>query len=287
MLGRLEEALGDFEKAEKDYRDAIQAHQGSQDAASRYIIALARVLQRERLGAPEAPPAAEPEAPKKDAKVGQRSAEPSREALALLVMALTGFQAPEDDEDPAAAGRVRESIDLAKRLIKSADPKIRGQGYILLGQAYSRQGERTKGLQLYVKGMQLAYPGQATRDLLKLVEEHPGLQGADRVGPPNSYVADRHFGKGLTLFWQGDYLAAEEQFRKAVAYFEPDARYHYYLGLSRVLQNTRRKREEGRYNFEQGARLESENRPGPVMVNASLERLQGHARVPRQLSEGP
>jgi tetratricopeptide (TPR) repeat protein len=281
VLGRLEERLGDFEKAEKDYRDAIQAHQGSEDAASRYIIALARLLQRERLGAPEAPPA-EPEAPKKDAKVGQRSAEPARDGLALLVMALTGFQAADEDEDPNLATRVRESIDLANRLIragkKQGDDKMQGQGYILLGKAYTLQGDRTKGLRFYVKGMQMAYPDLATKDLLKMVEDHPGLQGAERVGPPDSYVADRHFGKGLTLFWQGDYPAAEEQFRKAVAYFEPDARYHYYLGLSRLLQNTKRKREEARFNFEQGARFEAENRPGPVMVNASLERLQGPLR---------
>jgi len=290
VLGRLDEELGNFDGAEKQYRAALAVFKGSSDEASRYVIALARVLQRERGLAPEAPAAgAEPKAPSaKEPKVEQPSAPSPEDAPtsasaadprpALLVLALLGFQADDEDENPEQAGRLRESVELAKKLINSADPKIKGQGYILLGQALTRQGKRTEGLQYYVKGMQLAYPGAPTRELLKLVEEHPAFQESGRVGPPNSLLAERHFGKGLHDFWQGQYPAAEEQFRKTVAYFDQDARFHYYLGLACLLQGTKAKRQQARYNFDVGARLERENRPGPVAVNASLERLQGQLR---------
>jgi hypothetical protein len=289
VLGRLEEDLGEMDKAERNYRQALKVHQGSADQASRYMIALARVLQRERLTPPEPPPG-EPEPEKKDSKdnkVGRLPAEQAPGAsarttsadarAALLVAALTSLQAV-DEEDPEAAGRLRESIELAQKLINSADPRIKGQGYLLLGQAYTKQGKRTEGLQLYAKGLQLAFPGAPTKDLLKLVEDHPAFQVGERAGPPNSFLAERHFGRGLHLFWQAQYPAAEEEFRKAVTYFDQDARYQYYLGLARLQQNSKAKQEAARFNFEQGSRLEAENHPGPVMVNASLERLQGQLR---------
>jgi tetratricopeptide (TPR) repeat protein len=149
---------------------------------------------------------------------------------------------------------------------------------MLWGQALARQGKRTDGLQLYTKGMQLAYPGAATKELSRLVEENPAFQQTERPGTPNSFLAERSFGKGLHAFWSGQYAAAEDEFGKAVAQYDQDARYQYYLGLSRLLQDTKAKRQQARHNFETGARLEAENRPGPRVVNASLERLQGQLR---------
>jgi hypothetical protein len=278
LLGRLEEELGNLDAAETDYREALKAHQGSPEEASRYIIALARVLQRERGAAPEEAPATEPEPKVKDAKdnkVGLRSADPR---LAILSLALTGVQAPGGDESPGSDARLRESMELAKKLIDSADPKIKGQGYILMGQALSRQGDRTEGLRLYAKGMKLAYPELPTKNLLDLVQQHPALQPRERAANTDSYQAERHFGEGLHRFWAGQYAAAEEEFRKAVGFFPQDARYEYYLGLSQVVQNTDNKLKAGRRHIQEGVRLEAQNLPGPVTVNASLERLQGPLR---------
>jgi hypothetical protein len=275
LLGRLAEDLGDLDNAEKAYRVALKSHHGSAEEASRYIIALARVLQRERLGSSEAAPA-QPEPKAKEPKVGQLS--PANARLALLVAVLTGVQPGGDEQLPDAA-RLRESIELAKKLIDSADPKIKGQGYLLLGQALTKQGDRTEGLKMYTKGMELAYPSTSTKDLSNLVDHHPAFQQAERGGgPPDSFVAERNFGKGLHLFWAADYPAAEAEFLKALAHNKEDARYEYFVGLSQLLQATRSKREAARYHLEQGARLEAEHRPGPVIVNASLERLQGQLR---------
>ena len=99
-----------------------------------------------------------------------------------------------------------------------------------------------------------------------------------RVAQPNSFLAETHFGKGLHSFWEAQYAAAEEEFRKALSYYDQDARYLYYLGLAEYLQNTKSKRAAAREHFEQGARLEAEHRPAPRVVNASLERLQGSLR---------
>jgi tetratricopeptide (TPR) repeat protein len=281
VLGRLEEELGNLDEAERDYREALKAHQGSVEEASRYIIGLARVLQRER-GAAAEPAPAEPEQPKAaetNPKVGRRTPETPAGAVdvrtALLALALAGFQAPGAEEPLGGDERLRESIELAKRLLTSSDPKVQGQGYLLLGRAYTRQGKRTEGLQMYVKGMQLAYPGAPTKDLTKLVEEHPAFQQAEVTGMPNAYIAEQYFGKGLHAYWSGQYGTAEEEFRRALAAYDRDARYHYYLGLAQTQQG---KQEAARYQFEQGVRLEAANQPGPVMVNASLERLQGDLR---------
>jgi hypothetical protein len=292
VLGRLDEEQGNFDGAEKQYRAALEAHKGNPDEATKYIIALARVLQRER-GAPpdgQLPPPAPAPKEAKDSNVSQETsgAMPTQGRghgtldARLLTALLVGVQPPPDEAiDPATVARLKESIDLAKQLIKSADPKVKGQGYILMGQALSRQGKRGEGLQLYVKGMQLAYPGEATRELTKMIDVGPAaIPEPERVAPMETFVAERHYGKGLHEYWQGQYAAAEDDFAKAVAAFDQDARYHYYLGLSRLQQGN-----EGAAlrDFQKGARLERENRPGPRLVNASLERLQGQLRF--QLDE--
>jgi tetratricopeptide (TPR) repeat protein len=277
-LGQLEETLGQWAKAEDDYRAALKSHKGNAEEASRYRIALARMLlMHDRPPAPlEEPPAKEKE---KDA--GAESSLRSSSALrTLLLMVMTGVQPGADDEEtPEAKARLKESIELAKELIKSDNPKTKGQGYMLLGQAYSKQGLRTKGLQEYVKGLQLLNPGLASKDLDKLVQEHPAFQQPDSLERPNPYLAERYFGRGLHYYWEKKYPEAEKQFMVAIGYYKKDPRYHYYLGLSRLPQKGKLKRDGAIFAFEQGARLEQENPQSSYEVNASLERLQGPLRI--------
>ncbi|HMF19872.1 MAG TPA: hypothetical protein VKE98_21885, partial [Gemmataceae bacterium] len=209
---------------------------------------------------------------------------------AIVMMLMTGVQPGVDDEEtPEAKARLKESIELAKELIKSDNPKTKGQGYMLLGQAYSKQGLRTKGLQEYVKGLQLLNPSLASKDLDKLVQDHPAFQQPDSLARPNPYLAERHFGRGLHYYWDKKYPEAEEQFKSAIGYFKKDPRYHYYLGLSRLPQKGKLKRDGAIFAFEQGARLEQENPQSAYEVNASLERLQGplRAELNRYRQKGP
>jgi tetratricopeptide (TPR) repeat protein len=282
-LGRLEEELGHLSQAKQDYRQALKLHQGSPAEANRYRIALARILQREL-----APPAeSSSPAPAEDAAAGEEESEQAGSSPAvpfsplaeLAALAVIG-QAPaaDDEESPQTAARLKESITLANELIKSDDPKTRGQGYMLLGVAHSRMGQRTDGLKEYLKGLALVHPDLSTRELLKLVQEHPAFQIPDLSVRPSAVQAESHYGRGLTYYWSGQYAKAEDEFKKAVAFYGQDARYRYFLGLARLAQNTRRKREAAWFDFEQGARLEAEDHPGRVAVNSSLERIQGPLR---------
>ena len=81
------------------------------------------------------------------------------------------------------------------------------------------------------------------------------------------------------MFWIRNYPEAEAQFRKALLYFNQDARYFYFLGMSQLAQKGNLKRDAANFAFEQGARLEAANRPGLTDVNASLERVQGSLRA--------
>jgi hypothetical protein len=291
-LGRLEEELGHFAKAEADYHQALKASKDNPAEANRIRVALARLLLREPSPAAEAAPAAPPAkgAAAEAGAAGEESEEADDEAAvqvpanpalaALVVAALTGAQAPDvdDEEDPAMAARLKESIDLAQDLIKSPDPKTKGQGLLLLGLAHSRQGKRTEGLNEYLKGLSLLHPGRATEDLMKLVAEHPAFQQPDLRAQPSAITAESYFGKGLALYWSQQYPQAEAELKKAVEFYGQDARYRYFLGLARLAQDTKQKRREGRFDLEVGARLEAENHPSSRVVNAALERIQGPLR---------
>jgi tetratricopeptide (TPR) repeat protein len=280
VLGQLEEELGNLDQAEKHFRQALKAHQGAPEEANRYRIGLARVLQRDRIPAyaPSVPPVAPPADPKKkdDKKAAPATGEVSQ--AYPLAAALVLGQAGAGELDPATEGRLNESTQIAKELIKSADPKIKGQGYMILGQALAKQGKRTEGIHEYLKGLALYSPGMTAKDMKAMLDDHPAFQQPDAVQSPSAYLAEVHFGKGLNLYWSRQYPEAESHFKQAAGFYSQDARYQYYLGLSQYAQQTKAKRDAANYSFEQGARLEAANRPSVSEINASLERVQGDLR---------
>jgi tetratricopeptide (TPR) repeat protein len=286
-LGRLEEELGRFQQAEQNYRQAIKANKGGLSESLRYRLALARLLQREGPAVEAEPPpakgAAAPAGAAEEQSQGQEGGPQghlSRPLASLVILAVTGLQPPalDDDEEPVVAARLKESMDIARDLIKSEDPRTRGQGHMLLGLAYTRLGKRNEGLNEYLKGLTLVHPGREAKDLLKLINDHPAFQQPDLRTQPSAILAETFFGKGLTLYWACQYPQAEAELKKAVEFFGNDARYHYFLGLARLAQGGKQKREAARFEFEAGARLEAENRPSSTMVNSALERIQGPLR---------
>ena len=119
LMGLLDESLGYYDKAEIDYRKALTANRGSAEEASRYIIALARLLQRDRAAgaAPAVPPNDDPPAPQKekqnvqppekaDPKTDQARLESMR-ALVALVVATQALDAGNDKDSPSSA-RIQE-----------------------------------------------------------------------------------------------------------------------------------------------------------------------------------
>ena len=87
--------------------------------------------------------------------------------------------------------------------------------------------------------------------------------------------AARAFSNGVVAYQTGRYPTAEAQFVSATEDDDGDARYWYYLGLSRWAQGNSTEAETA---FKKGAELESRSRPSSAVVAASLERVQGAAR---------
>jgi tetratricopeptide (TPR) repeat protein len=92
---------------------------------------------------------------------------------------------------------------------------------------------------------------------------------------PDDIVAYRHYTAGLTLYQEGRYRRAEQEFQAAVDADNQDARYQYYLGLAHWSQGAHRAAAE---SFRRGARLERDHKPSRVFVSAALEGLPEEAQ---------
>ena len=288
----LEEALQNWPEAEKNYREALKLHQGPPEDAGKYRVSLARLLLRDRGGDAVIAPA-QPEEKKKDdgkdeKKDGKVGSAPAVERTIVvhpwstLIVAAIIAQPGEEVDDKETLARVNETIKLAQDLINSKNDKLKGQGYMLMGSALSKLGKRTEGLKEYAKGLKLVYPGIETKEIETLINDHPAFQQPDISGTPNPVMAERHFGEGMHLYWSKDFEKAEAQFKTAVKYYDRDARYQYYLGLSQLAQKSKAKRDAAYYAFEVGARLEAKsvttNPYAARDINMSLERIQGPVR---------
>ena len=123
-------------------------------------------------------------------------------------------------------------------------------------------------------GKQIELPKSAGDGL----KQAPPVAQPEVAAEPNPLMGEKHFGKGLDFFWARRYTEAEMEFVKAVFYSDDDARYRYFLGLSRYVQGTSDKRNLAGADFEKGVQLERQRRPSMREVNASLERVQGDLR---------
>jgi hypothetical protein len=280
--GRIAEELGDLAAAARHYSVAAK-YQGRKDLASLYRLALARVLLKTQAPAPQEKkptrPAEKTQAqPRREqgrvALSRREVAAPSPLALLLLMNAVLLSEDGEEDATSMVNPNVDRAIELAKEAIDLGDPR----GHLLLGIALTQKGEWTKGLNEYLTGLEILCPGDATRGLRTLIEEHPALHTPDSVKPPQPLLAEKHFSLGLDYFFAHQYPKAETEFAEAIRFFGNDARYHYYLGLSRLLQNASSKVGAAIESFRQGKRLEDQGNPDRADVDASLEKVQGQPR---------
>lgn len=88
-------------------------------------------------------------------------------------------------------------------------------------------------------------------------------------------AAELRYGVGLYRFHSDRFADAEIEFLAAIRVNPQDARYWYYLGLSRYLQG---KLDQAEADFQTGAKLERRGLPATRQINASLERVQGPLR---------
>jgi tetratricopeptide (TPR) repeat protein len=269
VLGRIAEELGQFDQAVASYREAVKGTAAADEAGSRYRIALARVLLRARSSdARRAGPIGRMETPRGTGLPGTQrvSADFSVLLFTLLLQAPPGFPggAPTADQ--------KEAERLADEVLAQGD-KV---PFDVRAQALAVKGLYTRALNVYTAGLRekgLLAPGYANA-LLDLIAEHPALRRPETLLIPDPLEAERHYSAGLNFFFARNYAQAEREFLSAVQNDNADARYFYFLGMSRLALGQRDAYED----LDQGARLEWLGKPSRAAVSTALERVQGPMR---------
>lgn len=258
-LGRIAEESGNLADAKASYAKALAAHADKDDAGSRYRLALARVLLKMQADKPAGGRAA--------AGRGVPPGDAVRHPLAALVLLveLNGQAEPGADVD--------EATKLADEVLAAKDGP---NSFMLKAQALAVKGLWTKALQTYADGLKSHVRRDYADGLVDLINRHPALKRPDSLAVPNPLLAESHYATGLRRYFARRYADAEAAFLSAIEADSQDARYFYFLGLSRLALG---KREDANADFDQGSRLELQNRPGREAVSTALERVQGTPRL--------
>ena len=266
VLGRIEEKLGRLKEAETNYRAAIKAHNKNDAEGSRYKIALARVLLEQAAKGTARLVAPSPEAIALERAALRRGV--SLEAVAVLSLLTLQVGDLPAEKPPTST----EADKLADEII--ADPTAT---FDAKAQAYAIKGLHTKALQVYTDGLrkQGLLSAEYADVLRDLIDAHPILRRPESLVAPDPTKAEQFYASGLGFYNARKYASAEKDFLSAVENDKADARYYYFLGLSRLAQGNRDAYED----FEQGSRLERRNKPGRAAVSAALERVQGPMRL--------
>ena len=184
-------------------------------------------------------------------------------ALARVLMT------PHEEAGPADAATA-EALKLAGEVLSAkGDVPFEARA-----EALAVQGLWTEALNSYVDGIRPYISQERAAVLTAIVQGHPALKRPTLLTVADPLEAEKHYAAGLQWWNDREYDQAEKEFFTAVEHDGQDARYYYYLGLSRLLQGDRNAFED----FEQGARLERQNRPARAAVSAALERVQGEPR---------
>jgi hypothetical protein len=263
--GRIAEALGQADAAIKSYRTALAAHGEKLDAeGSRYSMALARVLLL-------------PGEARAAQKIGWRDPAPYpakhyEDLKNLALMLMLGLQAP---LLPGEEAGLEEAQKLADNVLRAESQRPGSVPFDVLAQAMAVKGRWKEAWQAYLGGIRPLLSREHANGLAYLLANDPRLRRPASLGTSNPMDAEKHFAAGLNFYFDRDYANAEKELLHAVENNSQDARYFYFLGLSRLELNRRR---DAAADFDQGAKLESLNRPAPAAVSESLERIQGPTR---------
>ena len=263
--GRVAEVRGEIIDAIDFYRKAVNENKALDAQGIIYRIALARLLNS------VLPTNIKP----KDAdveKVGALEKKEPEMLANLFALLLTGFyfQQPEivfPPESPKISPK--ESRKLADEILASPDAPFDAKA-----QAYAIKGLPTKAIREYVIGLREKMGPIHFENLMKIIEDHPSLTNHNLGNQANPVEAERFYATGMALYFNKRYLEAEKAFMAAVENERQDARYQYYLGLSRLAQN----KAEAAEAFEAASKYEKLGRPSRAAVSTSLERVQGPQR---------
>jgi tetratricopeptide (TPR) repeat protein len=185
--------------------------------------------------------------------------------LALLVTMLQPPPAQLMSPDQVEAQRLADEILAAKPGTYPAE---------VVAQALAIKGYWTQALKAYVEAVKPQMRRDQAEGLQALIDGHPSLRRPDSLRIPNPMEADAQYATGLRHYFAQDYAEAEKHLLEAIRLNGGDARYYYFLGLARLMQGNR----EAYEDFNRGALLEKDNRPGRALVSQALERVQGPIR---------
>lgn len=263
--GRVAEVRGEIIDAIDFYRKAVNENKALDAQGIIYRIALARLLNSV-LPNNIKPKEADVE------KVGVLEKKEPEMLTNLFALLLTGFyfQQPEivfPPESPKISPK--ESRKLADEILASPDAPFDAKA-----QAYAIKGLPTKAIREYVIGLREKMGPIHFENLMKIIEDHPSLTNHNLGNQANPVEAERFYATGMALYFNKRYLEAEKAFMAAVENERQDARYQYYLGLSRLAQN----KAEAAEAFEAASKYEKLGRPSRAAVSTSLERVQGPQR---------
>jgi tetratricopeptide (TPR) repeat protein len=189
------------------------------------------------------------------------------DVLSLLV--LLPVQAP---GLPSTGPNVREAEKLADEILAQGDKA----SFDARAMALAVKGLYTRAVNTYLAGLRdkgLLAPGYAN-GLLELIDKHPALSRPESLTVPDPLAGEKAYATGLNFFAQKKYVDAEREFLSAIENDNGDARYFYYLGLTRLALGKRDAYED----LDAAARLERLGRPGSAAVSRALERVQGPMR---------
>lgn len=280
--GRIAEELGRWAEARDAYRRALAAHPLADRDGSLYRVALARVLLRlqqearpggDRIG--QAPADNRNFSAGALAGTGKWSAEKddqqgALETLATLVLLVGVDGLPCPPAGPIEGPAAEEALRLADEVLQSKDAD-----FVARSQAWAIKGMWTKALQVYVEGLQPHLRRDHAEGLMRLMACHPAFRRPEALTIPNPLEAEKYYAIALQLLESCRYKEAEGALIEAIRNDCQDARYFYFLGLSRLAQH---RADEAYADFEEGYKLEQENKPGREAVSRALERVQGPAR---------
>jgi hypothetical protein len=249
IAARIAERQGNAAGAAQLYREVLKVAKSGSPVYRQAQLGLARTLLR----------ATQQPAPKTPA---------ANEVSAQLILLTTLLAAPGDSPTDA---NVEEALKLADELIASGEYL----GHIIRADALASMRRYTDALQEYEKGVRLlkVLPREYDDVLDRIIKNHPSLR-TDVVRSTDPELGNRRFDEGLQFFFDGKHARAEKAFVTALDNAR-DARYLYYLGLTRWLQG---KKSEAADDFKAAALLERQSRPAPRIISDSLERVQGEPR---------
>jgi len=278
---RIAEELGDLDDAIAEYQAAENALPAEEVAMKgKCRIARARLLTLPRPWRPAAPPRPQPMPDANrvgrvnalsEESVASLVAEEDEEAqlrmgmLALMVTMLQPVPGQLASPDQIEAQRIADEILAAKPGTYPGE---------VVAQALAIKGFWTQALRAYVETIKPQMRRDQADGLQALIDGHPSLKRPDSLRIPNAMEAESQYATGVRRYFGRDYSEAEKSLLEAIRLNGGDARYYYFLGLARLMQGNR----EAYEDFNRGALLEKDNRPGRALVSQALERVQGPIR---------